>query len=125
MDKHIWSLREKHHLLYQIKEFQDAKDKASTPKEAMVALIKEQQFLAALHQQVNDEDHSQEVINSIQKAHEAQQLGSMTKLHEAARYAYKEKMITPNDLTDHLKLNHSVHDIYNNITPTMYKKMAA
>ena len=122
MDKHIWSLREKHHLLYQIKEFQDAKDKARTPKEAMVALIKEQQFLAGLHQQVNDEDHSQEVINSIQKAHEAQQLGSMTKLHEAARYAYKEKMITPNDLTDHLKLSHSVNDIYNNINQICYKR---
>ena len=122
MDKHIWSLREKHHLLYQIKEFQEAKNKANTIKEVMVALVKEQQFLAGLHKQVNDQDHSQEVINSIQQAHDAQQLGGMTKLHEAARYAYKEKMMTPKELTDHLKLNHSVNDIHNNINQICYKR---
>jgi len=121
MDKHIWSIREKYHLLDQLKEFKEEKQSAKTPKEAMIALIKEQEFLAGMHSEINPKDHSKTIINSIQQAHEDQQSGAVDKLYDAARYAHKEKIISPNDLTNHFKSNNPVGDIHNNINRICYK----
>ncbi|MDC0864330.1 AAA family ATPase [Rickettsiaceae bacterium] len=121
MDKHIWSIREKYHLLDQLKEFKEEKQSAKTPKEAMIALIKEQEFLAGMHSEINPKDHSKRIINSIQQAHEDQQSGAVDKLYDAARYAHKEKIISPNDLTNHFKSNNPVADIHNNINRICYK----
>jgi hypothetical protein len=121
MDKHIWSIREKYHLLDQLKEFKEEKQNAKTPKEAMRALIKEQEFLASMNSEINPKDHSKTILNSIQQAHEAQESGSVDKLYDAARYAHKEKIISSHDLTNHFKSNNPVGDIHNNINRICYK----
>ena len=121
MDKHIWSLREKYYLLDQLKEFKADKQKASTPKVALAALIKEQEFLAGLHNEINPNDHSKTILNSIEQAHSGQQSGAIDQLYDAARYAHKEKIISPNDLTNHFKSNNSVDDIHHNINRICYK----
>jgi hypothetical protein len=85
MDKHIWSLREKYYLLDQLKEFKVDKQSASTPKVALAALIKEQEFLAGLHNEINPNDNSKTILNSIEQAHAAQQSGAIDQMHVAAR----------------------------------------
>lgn len=105
----------------QLKEFKEEKQSAKTPKEAMIALIKEQEFLAGMHSEINPKDHSKAIIKSIHQAHEAQQSGAVDKLYDAARYAHKEKIISPNDLTNHFKSNSPVGNIHNNINRICYK----
>ena len=121
MDKHIWGLREKYHILNQIKDLKEAKQAAKTPKEAMIALINEQEFLSELRNEINPKDHSKKLVQNIEKAHETNQSGVIDKLYDAAYYAHKEKIISSDDLTDHFKSNNSVENIHNNINRICYK----
>jgi len=93
------------------------------------ALANEQKYLASLYSdgnsnryKFNEQDHSQELLTSVNKAHELQLSSGIGKLNKTAYYAYKEKIISEYELTNHLKSEHGLDIIHNNINIGLWTK---
>ena len=114
-------LKEKHTILNRIDELALTKQKTNSPKDALIALKREQEYLADLHNKLNPNDHSKELMHNIQKAYEADQSGAIAKLYKTSYYAHKQGTISSEELTEHFKSNNQVEDIHHNINRICYK----
>ena len=98
------------------------KQKAKTPQDVLKALKQEQEFLAGLHNNFNpSSDHSKQLLDHIQKAYEFKQSNEIGKLYDSAHYAYKEKIISADDLTDRFKSDHHLNVMHNDINSICHK----
>jgi hypothetical protein len=60
-------------------------------------------------------------MHNIQKAYEVDQSGAIARLYKTAYYANQQKIISPEELTEHFKSNNPVDDIHHNINSICYK----
>jgi len=117
----IYKAQEKLTILNRVKELALNKQKTDNPKDALIALKREQEYLAELHDKLNPNEHSKEVMHNIQKAYEVDQSGAIARLYKTAYYANQQKIISPKELTEHFKSNNPVDDIHHNINSICYK----
>lgn len=117
----IYKAQEKITILNRVKELALNKQKTDNPKDALIALKREQEYLAGLHNKLNLNDHSKELMQNIQKAYEVDQSGAIARLYKTAYYANQQKIISPEELTEHFKSNNPVDDIHHNINSICYK----
>ena len=120
-EKTIYKTQEKLTILNRVKELALNKQKTDNPKDALIALKREQEYLAELHNKLNPNEHSKELMHNIQKAYEVDQSGAIAKLYKTAYYANQQKIISPEELTEHFKSNNQVDDIHHNINRICYK----
>lgn len=122
METHLTAVRDKYNIIDRLDELAKDKQKAKTPRDALKALKQEQEFLAGLHNNVNpSSDHSKQLLDHIQKAYEFKQSNEIGKLYDSAHYAYKEKIISADDLTDRFKSDHHLNVIHNDINSICHK----
>ncbi len=117
----IYKAQEKLTILNCVKELALNKQKTDNPKDALIALKREQEYLADLYDKLHPNEHSKELIHNIQKAYEVDQSGAIAKLYKTAYYANQQKIISPEELTEHFKSNNPVDDIHHNINRICYK----
>ncbi|HJK89011.1 MAG: MobA/MobL family protein (plasmid) [Candidatus Megaira endosymbiont of Mesostigma viride] len=117
----IYKTQEKLTILNRVKELALNKQKTDNPKDALIALKREQEYLAELHDKLNPNEHSKELMHNIKKAYEVDQSGAIAKLYKTAYYANQQKIISPEELTEHFKSNNPVDDIHHNINSICYK----
>jgi hypothetical protein len=117
----IYKAQEKLTILNCVKELALNKQKTDNPKDALIALKREQEYLAELHNKLNPNEHSKELMQNIQKAYEVDQSGAIARLYKTAYYANQQKIISPEELTEHFKSNNPVDDIHHNINSICYK----
>ncbi|WPX99685.1 Ti-type conjugative transfer relaxase TraA (plasmid) [Candidatus Megaera polyxenophila] len=117
----IYKAQEKLTILNRVKELALNKQKTDNPKDALIALKREQEYLAELHNKLNPNEHSKELMHNIQKAYEVDQSGAIARLYKTAYYANQQKIISPEELTEHFKSNNPVDDIHHNINRICYK----
>lgn len=101
------------------------KQKTDNPKDAFIALKREQEYLADLYNKLHPNEHRKELMHNIQKAYEVDKTGEIAKLYKTAYYANQQKIISPEELTEHFKSNKPVDDIHHNVNHDMLpiKKM--
>lgn len=101
------------------------KQKTDNPKDAFIALKREQEYLADLYDKLHPNEHRKELMHNIQKAYEVDKTGEIAKLYKTAYYANQQKIISPEELTEHFKSNKPVDDIHHNVNHDMLpiKKM--
>lgn len=126
MERSLIALRDKYCIIDHLDELAQSKQKAKTPQQALQALANEQKYLASLYNdgnryKFNEQDHSQALLTSVNKAHELQLTNGIGKLNKTAYYAYKEKIISEDELTNHLKSEHRLDIIHNNINRVCHK----
>lgn len=122
METHLTAVRDKYYIIDRLDELAKDKQKAKTPGDALKALKQEQEFLAGLHNNLNpSSDHGKQLLDHIQKAHEFKQSNEIGKLYDSAHYAYKEKIISADDLTDRFKSGHHLDVIHNDINSICHK----
>ena len=68
-EKTIYKTQEKLTILNRVKELALNKQKTDNPKDALIALKREQEYLAELHNKLNPNEHSKELMHNIQKAY--------------------------------------------------------
>ena len=117
----IYKVQEKLTILNRVKELALNKQKTDNPKDALIALKREQEYLAELHDKLTPNEHSKELMHNIQKAYEVDQSGAIARLYKTAYYAHKQGVISPEELTEHFKSNNQVEDIHHNINRICYK----
>jgi Ti-type conjugative transfer relaxase TraA len=117
----IYKAQEKLTILNRVKELALNKQKTDNPKDALIALKREQEYLAELHNKLNPNEHSKELMHNIQKAYEVDQSGAIAKLYKTAYYANQQKIISPEELTEHFKSNNPIDNIHHNINRICYK----
>jgi Ti-type conjugative transfer relaxase TraA len=120
-EKTIYKTQEKLTILNRVKELALNKQKTDNPKDALIALKREQEYLAELHNKLNPNEHSKELMYNIQKAYEVDQSGTIAKLYKTSYYANQQGIISPEELTEHFKSNNQVDDIHHNINRICYK----
>lgn len=120
-EESIYKAQEKLTILNRVKELALNKQKTDNPKDALIALKREQEYLAELHDKLNPNEHSKELMHNIQKAYEVDQSGAIARLYKTAYYANQQKIISPEELTEHFKSNNPVDDIHHNINSICYK----
>jgi nucleoside-triphosphatase THEP1 len=120
-EKTIYKTQEKLTILNRVKELALNKQKTDNPKDALIALKREQEYLAELHDKLNPNEHSKELMHNIQKAYEVDQSGTIAKLYKTSYYANQQGIISPDELTEHFKSNNPVDDIHHNINSICYK----
>jgi hypothetical protein len=122
MEKHLTAVRDKYHIIDQFDELAKEKQKAATPQEALKALNREQEFLVGLHNNLNpDSEHSKDLLDQIKQAYEFKQSNAIGKLYDSAYYAYKEKIISADDLTERFKSGHALDIIHSGIDSICHK----
>jgi hypothetical protein len=121
MEVHLTTIRDRYYIIDRLNELSEEKQKAKTPQETLKALKQEQEFLAGLHNNLNPNIHDKQLLNSIQKAYEFKQSNEIGKLYEAAHYAYKEYIISADDLTQRFKSNNHLNIIHNEINTICHK----
>jgi Ti-type conjugative transfer relaxase TraA len=120
-EKTLYKTQEKLTILNRVKELALNKQKTDNPKDALIALKREQEYLAELHNKLNPNEHSKELMHNIQKAYEVDQSGTIAKLYKTSYYANQQGIISPEELTEHFKSNNPVDDIHHNINSICYK----
>jgi len=122
METHLTAVRDKYYIIDRLDELAKDKQQANTPQDALKALKREQEFLSSLHNNLNpSSDHDKQLLDHIQKAHEFKQSNEIGKLYDSAHYAYKEKIISADDLTDRFKSGHYLDVIHNDINSICHK----
>lgn len=121
METHLTEVRDKYYIIDRLDELAKDKQKAKTPGEVLKALKQEQEFLAGLHNNIKPDGHDKELLEHIQKAHEFKQSNEISKLYDSAHYAYKEKILSADDLTERFKSGHHLDVIHNGINSVCFK----
>lgn len=113
--------KEEDYIKSNLDELAKAKREAKTAKETLKALTKEQEFLASLHNNLKYTDYSQKLLEDINKAHALKSTNEINYLYNTVNYAYKEKILSADDLIEHFKSNNHLDIIHNNISKICYK----
>jgi hypothetical protein len=102
------------------------RQKAKTPQEAMHAIKKEQEYLGSLSLETIDrtegaaKDVHKDLVNSVSAALENQANGTLDKLYKVTHYAFKQKILTIDAVTAHLKVTHDPRIIHQDISKICY-----
>ena len=111
---------EAHSIHRTIAEIGKEKLNVKTPEAAMKLLQKEQDYLAGLHGNLEHDGHEKSLLNQIQQAHKFKANGAIHELYTTAHYAFKQKILSDDELTGHLKSNIAIDEIHKNISNTCY-----
>jgi len=115
MDRHLFSIREKHYFRYSLDELTRARQKAKTFEDSLKALRAEQKFLSSLHDNHMQGIHSKELLNSIQCAHQNEQHNVFSKIEKLTMHMGRTE-IKQSDVCSILKSSTDSHSALNGLT---------
>ncbi|MEA0971258.1 putative conjugal transfer protein TraH [Candidatus Megaera venefica] len=100
-----------------LNSFSRQKAQARTLPEVLQITNEQQEFLASLHNTIKyPEEHSQSLLNSIEKAHSGQQDNVMQELYNVMTHITKHKIIPEQDLLQQLKNSEDTHATIKELT---------
>ncbi len=107
---------EAHNINVSLMKIKEEKYNAKTPRDALRAAHREQQFLSSLHGNLRHQDHDIELLHNINKAHQSKLNKDMDRLREVAGYGYKSKIFSEQDLTKHFKSDCSISELHRDLS---------
>lgn len=111
---------EAHNINVNLMKIKEEKYNAKTPREALRAAHREQQFLSSLHGNLRHQDHNMELQHNINKAHQSELNKDMDRLREVAGYGYKSKIFSEQQLTKHFKSDCSISELHRDLSKICY-----
>jgi Ti-type conjugative transfer relaxase TraA len=112
LDKDI----EAHNINVNLMKIKEEKYNAKTPRAALQAAHREQQFLSSLHGNLRHQDHNIGLLHNINKAHQSELNKDMDRLREVAGYGYKSKIFSEQELTKHFKSDCSISELHRDLS---------
>jgi hypothetical protein len=112
LDKDI----EAHNINVNLMKIKEEKYNAKTPRAALQAAHREQQFLSSLYGNLRHQDHNIELLHNISKAHQSESNKDMDRLREVAIYVYKSKIFSEQELTKHFKSDCSIGELHRDLS---------
>ena len=117
LDKEI----EEHQINKELSNLQEKRREAGTREEVLSIAKEQQEFLVGLHGNLRHDDHSEELIKTINDARRSETNNHITTVQDIAKYASENKVLNSEQLDNHFKSDKSITEMYKGLRRTCFE----